>query len=235
MLTYYNDIDPFCCKVLRKRIEAGDLPAGDVDERDIREVDPAELVGYGHIHLFAGLGAFALGFKRAGVPATKRILTAGFPCQPVSQNGEKKAQDDERWLWPETARIVRALRLDFTVLENVTGLLARGLHVVLGDLACLGLDAEWDSIPAAAFGAPHLRERVFLVAYPSSQRPQGQEPAGRIWGRGLLTQRDWWPAEPELARLGHGIPNRVAGTVAMGNAIVPAACEEIGRRIVAAC
>ena len=159
------------------------------------------------------------------------VICGGFPCQPVSAAGKKKAQADARWLWPEMSRIVRDLRPRFAVVENVAGLLDRGIGDVLRDLAAIGYDAEWDCIPAATFGTPHLRGRIFLVAYPASAGPQGQKSASRIWGRGLLTQRDWWPAEPALARLGHGVPDRVAGTVAMGNAVVPQIAEWIGRRL----
>jgi DNA (cytosine-5)-methyltransferase 1 len=103
------------------------------------------------------------------------LVCAGFPCQPVSLAGKQLAQDDPRWLWPQVARIVRELRPDYVLLENVPGLLVRGMGDVLGDLAALGYDAEWESIPAAALGAPHLRYRVFVVAYPND-RQLGLEP-----------------------------------------------------------
>ena len=73
---------------------------------------------------------------------------------------------DPRWLWPEFARFVRVLRPRYVLVENVPGLLVGGgMAQVLGDLAACGYDAEWDCFPAAAVGAPHLRYRVFLVAY----------------------------------------------------------------------
>jgi DNA (cytosine-5)-methyltransferase 1 len=93
------------------------------------------------------------------------LICGGFPCQPVSQAGKRRGQDDERWLWPEFARIIRLLRPRFVLVENVPGLLVRGMGDVLGDLAACGYDAEWDCIPAAAVGAPHLRYRVFIVAH----------------------------------------------------------------------
>jgi DNA (cytosine-5)-methyltransferase 1 len=93
------------------------------------------------------------------------LVCGGFPCQPVSLAGKRRGQDDERWLWPEFARIVRVLRPRYILVENVPGLLARGMGDVLGDLAASGYDTEWDCIPAAAVGAPHLRYRVFIVAY----------------------------------------------------------------------
>jgi len=93
------------------------------------------------------------------------LVAGGFPCQPVSTAGKRLAQQDPRWLWPEFARAVRILRPRFVLVENVPGLLVRGFGDVLGDLAALGYDAEWEEFPAAAVGAPHLRYRVFIVAY----------------------------------------------------------------------
>jgi DNA (cytosine-5)-methyltransferase 1 len=75
--------------------------------------------------------------------------------------------------------VVRELRPRYVLVENVDGLLRRGLGLVLGDLAALGYDAEWDCIPAAAVGAPHLRDRVFVVAYTDGERPLYGE-AGRL-------------------------------------------------------
>lgn len=93
------------------------------------------------------------------------LVCGGFPCQPVSVAGKRLGRDDPRWLWPEFARIIRVLRPRYVLVENVPGLLVRGFGDVLGDLAACGYDAEWDCLPAAAVGAPHLRYRVFLVAY----------------------------------------------------------------------
>lgn len=105
------------------------------------------------------------------------LIAGGFPCQPVSLAGQRRGTADERWLWPEFARIVRVLRPQFVLVENVPGLLSQGMGQVLGDLAAFGYDAEWESLPAAAVGAPHLRYRVFLVAYTSESRRQ-QIPEG---------------------------------------------------------
>lgn len=108
------------------------------------------------------------------------VVAGGFPCQPVSTAGRRKAQEDERWLWPEFARCLRSLLPDYVIVENVRGLLQRGLSDVLGDLAELGFDAEWGLLPAAAVGAPHLRHRVFVVAY--AQRLQLWDQPGRRSG-----------------------------------------------------
>jgi DNA (cytosine-5)-methyltransferase 1 len=94
------------------------------------------------------------------------LIAGGFPCQPVSLAGKRLAQEDPRWLWPYVADVVRALRPRVVLLENVPGLRSKGLGDVLEDLSALGYDAEWDGIPASAVGAPHRRDRVWIVAYP---------------------------------------------------------------------
>jgi DNA (cytosine-5)-methyltransferase 1 len=95
------------------------------------------------------------------------LICGGFPCQPTSLAGKGLAQADERWLWPEVARIVDVLRPRFILLENPPGLLVRPKTAsdVFGDLAARGYDAEWTCIPAAAMGAPHQRWRVLVVAH----------------------------------------------------------------------
>lgn len=103
------------------------------------------------------------------------LLAGGFPCQDISNAGKRAGIDGERsGLWGEFARLVREIRPRYVLVENVGALLGRGIDRVLGDLAALGYDAEWESLPAAAFGAPHLRWRVFLVAYPNGDRCNGR-------------------------------------------------------------
>ncbi len=113
------------------------------------------------------------------------LLTAGYPCQPFSTAGQRRGEDDPRHLWPHVLRIVRHVRPRLVLLENVTGHLALGFGRVLGDLAESGYDAEWDCIPAAAVGAPHRRDRLFVVAHTDSQRPQGSEDRSRSETLGL--------------------------------------------------
>jgi DNA (cytosine-5)-methyltransferase 1 len=119
------------------------------------------------------------------------LVCAGFPCQPVSVAGSRKGQADERWIWPHIARLLGVLRPRWVVLENTPGLLtANSGHAfgeVIGDLAAIGFDAEWEVLSAADVGAPHLRKRVWIVAHSKQpgdpthgsvhRRDQG-EPAG---------------------------------------------------------
>ena len=98
--------------------------------------------------------------------ATVDIISGGFPCQDISNAGKRAGIDGERsGLWSEYARIIRELRPRFVVVENVAALLGRGMERVLGDLAACGYDAEWQSIRASDVGAPHRRERIWIVAY----------------------------------------------------------------------
>jgi len=123
---------------------------------------------------------------------TPDLICGGFPCQPVSLAGKGLAQDDPRWLWPEFERCLRVLRPRYALVENVPGLLGRGMGRVLGDLATLGYDAEWESLPAAAFGAPHLRYRVFIVAYRDGQRlaQRGESNSDSIESQQQSSRRD---------------------------------------------
>lgn len=132
------------------------------------------------------------------------LVCGGFPCQDVSHAGKRAGlkKGTRTGLWFEFARIIRELGPRWVLAENVPGLLSvdsgRGMGTILRDLAESGYDAEWDCIPAAAFGAPHLRYRVFIVAHAKSLRAgpgmhcpplQGQESrmgsGGGLGGRGV--------------------------------------------------
>lgn len=102
---------------------------------------------------------------RAGAVERVDVLCGGFPCQDISVAGLGRGLEGERsGLWREYARIIGELRPSFVIVENVAALLGRGLDRVLADLAALGYDAEWHVISAAAVDAPHLRERVWIIA-----------------------------------------------------------------------
>ena len=102
------------------------------------------------------------------------ILTAGYPCQPFSHAGSRKGADDERHLWPYIKDIIGILRPQFVVLENVRGHFGLGFREVLGDLATIGYDATWRLVRASDVGAPHRRERLFILAYADCGRSRQQ-------------------------------------------------------------
>lgn len=93
------------------------------------------------------------------------VICGGFPCTDISVAGKGAGiTGPQSGLWREYARLIGEIRPRFVLVENVAALLGRGLADVLGDLAALGYDAEWHCIPAAAIGAPHRRDRVWIVA-----------------------------------------------------------------------
>lgn len=135
---FFCEVDPFCRSVLRRHWPG--IPIYE-DVRELRGVD---------------------------LPPVD-VLCGGFPCQDVSlaAAGKRKGITGKRsGLWHEYARLIEEIRPGYVIVENVPGLLAAGVEAVLQDLAEIGYDAEWEVLPAAAVGAPHRRERVFLVAYP---------------------------------------------------------------------
>lgn len=168
------------------------------------------------------------------------IVCGGFPCQPVSYAGKLKAQADERWFWPEFARILEHVRPRAVVIENVPGLLWRGLDFIVRDLDSLGFAMEATRLGARDVGAPHRRERLFVLgtraplADAHGQRQlcqQGSGHEGALWpGHGRRTL-DAWPPEPPVDRVAHGLPRRVDRMRMLGNAVVPPCAYVVGMRL----
>lgn len=163
------------------------------------------------------------------------LIAGGFPCQDVSHAGPRIGIDGPRsGLWREFDRIICYLRPRLVLVENVTGLLDRGIERVLGDLAEIGYDAEWDCISACAFGAPHPRERVFVLAYPKGER-QGQLRRLKC-SQESTPQRHihWEKREPQCERVVNGIPDGMDRLKSLGNSVSPIVAEWLGRRIMEA-
>ena len=141
------------------------------------------------------------------------VLSGGFPCQDISSAGKREGIDGERsGLWSEYARIIGELRPRFVVVENVAALLGRGMERVLGDLASLGYDAEWQSIRASDAGAPHIRERIWILAYPESSQ---RWPLLAAWDFSYRDDAGWKeaPSRPGASRDGGPAPSDRRGPV----------------------
>lgn len=172
------------------------------------------------------------------------VVAGGFPCQPFSSAGHRQGTRDERWGWPWMLDVVRVVGPRFVLLENVAALLdARdAFGRILSDLAALGFDADWSVLPACAVGAPHTRERLFVLAYPHGLDgpqglgfgPQGPLP-GRHRGKGAWTDpiHGLLEAERRSGRVADGLPDRLeqARVTALGNAVVPQVAEHLGHLI----
>lgn len=168
------------------------------------------------------------------------LVTAGFPCQDISYAGKGAGLAGERsglfWNILPALRMVGRPRL---VLENVAALLGRGMGTVLGALAQIGYDTEWHCIPARYAGAPHGRDRLWLIADPNG-RERGAKPYCWTLGRmGRVQQSvpwdtDWQSALSRFRGLDDGLPRSVASTDGYRNAVVPQIPEMIGRAILEA-
>jgi len=214
------EIDAWCRGVLARHWP--DVPKF----ADVREVGAAQL---GHVDVIAG----------------------GFPCQDISTAGRRAGIEGARsGLWSEYIRIVRELRPRYVLVENVGALRHRGggIYRVLGDLAACGYDAQWDMLPAATFGTPHLRERMFIVAYPCSERWHDGDGAQLFEGIVRAKHSQWPPNSglanftfngraysgiPESVRMDDGLPGGAHRVKACGNAVVPQVAEHVARRIIA--
>lgn len=217
----FCEIEPFCRRVLKKHWP--EVPQYD----DVRTLTADRLAADG-----------------IGVDA----ICGGFPCQDISAAGRQAGLDGERsGLWSEIIRLAGELRPKIIIVENVANLLAgpsdrpgEWFGQVLGDLAELGFDAEWENIPASLVGAPHRRERVWIVAYPSQERSIPrlagvlQNEAARQSRGSARTAWTFGVDNPPVCGVDDGVPPRLDAHFALGNAVVPQIPELIGRAILAA-
>ena len=171
MSDYYNEHDPFAAAWLRELIAAGEIPAGDVDERSIEDVVPSDLVGYRHCHFFAGIGGWALAMRLADWPDDLPLWTGSCPCQPFSAAGQGAGFADERHLWPAFYWLIRQCRPRYVCGEQVaSGDALRWWDLVATDLEGAGYACTAVDLPAASVGAPHKRSRLFWLADATTER-----------------------------------------------------------------
>jgi DNA (cytosine-5)-methyltransferase 1 len=210
------EIDPYCRKVYLKH-----WPDTNPFYEDIREVHDAPEVD---------------------------LLCGGFPCTDISNlNVKGKGLAGSRsGLWYEFARLIGDIKPKGVLIENTASIRSKGLWRLLSDLDALGYDAEWHCIPACALGAPHVRDRAWIMAYPHGERLQASLQPGDIRTRHSQRQAmesarpsdedfpDWNPTESQILRVAHGVPHRVDRLRALGNAVVPAVVQWLGERIIEA-
>lgn len=178
------------------------------------------------------------------LPQGEWIIAGGFPCQDISVAGKGAGLAGSRsGLWYEYARLIGELRPRYAIMENVGALSFRGLDAVLGSLAEIWYDAEWQDIRASDVGAPHRRERIWIVAYPQSQRlfPGSYEngistkdikKAFNGHNRqpsvpGSVLGQDWIAAPCGIRRVDDGVSCLVDRLKCLGNSIVPQIAQMI--------
>ena len=142
----YVEFNPYCQQVLAQRIKDELLDFAPIFG-DVRA-----FIDQGYADVYKGMVG---------------VVSAGFPCQPFSVAGRQQGEDDPRNMWPATIEVIRKVEPRYCFLENVPGLLSRKhryFETILKDLAESGYDAKWKVISAAEVGAPHKRDRLFIVA-----------------------------------------------------------------------
>lgn len=217
----FCEIDPFCRRVLAKHWP--DVPCYD----DVRTLTASRL-------------------RADGIDAD--VICGGFPCQDISVSNVTGAGLDgtRSGLWYEYARIIGEVRPRIVIVENVAGLLNRGMGRVLSALADLGYDAEWRVLRGLDVGLPFIRERVWIVAQPECERRKGcfqylgalgieATPSAKRRDQAIRARR-----ELETHLLGLRVDDGLSVSMerrrihGLGNAVVPKIPEMIGRAIIAA-
>ena len=197
MTAYYNEIDPYAAQWLRNLIDAGLIAPGDVDERDIRDVVPNDLRRYTQCHFFAGIGVWSGALRQAGWTDERPVWTGSCPCQPFSASGKGEGFADERHLWPAWHHLIRGCSPPIIFGEQVAS--PNGytwLDLVQADLEATAYTCGPIVLPAAGFGAPHGRHRIFYMAHPAGR---GQRELGRAAWPGRERYVDGGAEAGELA------------------------------------
>ena len=215
---YFSEVDSYCVELYQKRFPDA------VALGDITKIDTSKLSG-------------------------NWIITGGFPCQDISIAGKGEGLNGKRsGLWFEMWRIIRDLRPRFAIVENVGALTFRGLTDVLGSLAEIGYDAEWQNLRAEDVGAPHKRERIWITAYSQEDRRERaicsnvKNSKNPMWSECnsssaldtclyFFNEFEKRMGEPAVFRMDNGISNKVDRLGSIGNAIVPQIAELLFRQI----
>lgn len=247
MTAYFNEIDPAAAHVLRALIAEGVIAPGIVDTRSIKEVTANDLKGFTQCHFFAGGGLWSVAARLAGWPDERPMWTGSCPCQPHSAaaSDRKRGFDDERDLWPYWFKLIRDVRPDAIVGEQVDDSTA-WIDRVFADMERAGFAIGAVDLPACAVDAPHERMRSFIVAHPyrAGCREQGRSitvattpkfdgskrPSGSARFSDHITPGEAGirrRSEPGVCILSDDVPGRVALLRIAGNAIVPEAAAQV--------
>jgi len=152
------------------------------------------------------------------------IISGGFPCQDISVAGRGAGLEGKRsGLFYEICRLTRELRPRFVFLENVPAITVRGLDQVGLAFAEMGYDCRWTTISAASVGAPHKRERWFLLAHAMREglERHRKKSVRNAQEFGYACDNSWWATEPNVGRVADGVQNRAHRIRCLGNSVVP--------------
>lgn len=212
---YFSEVDSYCCELYKMRFPSA-IQLGDICKIDFENL-----------------------------PKTEWIISGGFPCQDISIAGKGEGISGKRSsLWFAMFKSIRILRPRFAIIENVGAITHRGLDTVLGCLAEIGYDAEWQDISANKLDAWHKRSRIWIVAYPRGERrprticSDFKRLKEKIKKTNALDtqcnpflQFEERVGEPAVFGVDDGLSHRVDRLKALGNSIVPQIAELLFRQI----
>lgn len=217
----YVEYDNYCQRVIRQRIDDGILPDAPL---------------FGDVRTFLDQG-----YARA-YQGMANVVTAGWPCQPHSSAGRRQGSADEREGWPWVIETIRQVRPKWFLGENVRGILStdagRYFGAILRDLADAGYQCRWSVLSACAFGAPHTRERLFVVAHANGigglrGRNGERSSPGIEWGEAEVRAQShparqrpapaqiWGESKADFLRVADGMGSRLDRIRTIGNGQVP--------------
>jgi len=205
----YCEKEPFAQSVLLSRMQKGDLPKAPIWD-DITTLQAGE---FGEVDLICG----------------------GSPCQDISVAGHKKGLEGERsGLVSHIFRLADETKAPFIFLENVPNIRLLGAETVCKEFSKRGYDIRWCMLSARDVGAPHKRERFFLLAYKNSvgdgekelSDSEKQRLPGKQYKERWPSRCGWWETEPDLVRVANGLPSQNDRIKALGNSVVPQCVKE---------
>ena len=212
---YYNEIDPFAAQWIRNLMAEGWITKGDVDERSIEDVQPNDIAGYDRLHFFAGVAVWDYALNQAGW-GRGEIWTGSCPCQPFSAAGKGAGFSDERHLWPAFHHLISQCKPAIVLGEQVASKDAdTWIDLVHTDMEALGYAFGAIPFPSAGIGAPHIRDRLYWVAYAnfSGRQPQPDAERARVQCEVATTR----PAREQLSDDSAGISGGVADSGGAGS------------------
>lgn len=240
-MNYLNEWSPYHAQWCRNLAEAGEIPACVVDETDIRKVAGDRLNEYQQCHFFAGIAGWPLALKLAGVPDDFPVWTGSCPCQPFAACGPGTGMSDERHVWPEFFRHISRCRPAYVFGEQSADSIGKGwFDALCDDVEGIGYSVWAKVTRACCVGAPHLRRRLYWVAYSDvprlprwrvdRDRPQQEHP----WARGVGVRGNAGrtrPIEPGVFPLAYGLPRSVGPGSTGGERVglVAAKANRVGR------
>jgi DNA (cytosine-5)-methyltransferase 1 len=240
-MNYYNEFDLKAAAWLQELMKEGHIPPGEIDTRSITDVKPHEIRGFTQQHFFAGIGGWSLALRLANWPDDRPVRTGSCPCQPFSNLGKQLAEKDERHLWPIFRNLIAFGEPAIAFGEQVATPLGRSwLSDLRADLEGLGYEVGAANLCSASVGATNIRQRLYWVANPTSQRRRGrrqvetrQSQESRGSGTSLRFEQgpDHRGSESSLRvsdvlSPSYAIPGRVALLRGYGNSINPLLAAE---------